>query len=384
MRKGAEFLCGFVDHETGLPLASVDLWEQQEGQHAYTAAATIGGCGRPPRWPPGTSPRARRSMPPQRPTDRRRDRADCSGATSTDASSRAQRRPLGRDRDRSRRGLRAEDSVPEPQHPIRRSDRSPARLLPGRARLAVRGARPASPQASCHGRRRGDGSRGALRRDLPAGGRHVRGREPVADLDTLARARPAAARRRAGHRRTLEWALSRRTGLDLLPEQVLPDGSPAWVLPLAWSHAMLLLAARPELAIVRRLDASRLTGSGPPVRSSGAAARAAAALRLPRLDRALPLLRPRPRQSLARRRRCTASSAGREVRIEAAPGGVSVEPLDDAIAAEVGWLLGAPARPRRRSGPGRAAEPVLAALARAARRVPAAARAGSVGDARLA
>lgn len=34
--------------------------------------------------------------------------------------------------------------------------------------------------------------------------------------------------------------------------------------------------------------------------------------------------------------------AGREVRIEAAPGGVSVEPSDEAIAREVGLLLGAP------------------------------------------
>ena len=34
--------------------------------------------------------------------------------------------------------------------------------------------------------------------------------------------------------------------------------------------------------------------------------------------------------------------AGREVRIEAAPGGVAVEPLDRAIEAEVSWLLGLP------------------------------------------
>jgi DNA-3-methyladenine glycosylase II len=33
---------------------------------------------------------------------------------------------------------------------------------------------------------------------------------------------------------------------------------------------------------------------------------------------------------------------GREVRIEAAPGGVAVEPFDDAIGREVAWLLGAP------------------------------------------
>ena len=41
------------------------------------------------------------------------------------------------------------------------------------------------------------------------------------------------------------------TPLGLLPEQVTDDGEPAWVVPLAWSHAMLLLAARPELDIVR-------------------------------------------------------------------------------------------------------------------------------------
>jgi GH15 family glucan-1,4-alpha-glucosidase len=32
---------------------------------------------------------------------------------------------------------------------------------------------------------------------------------------------------------------------------VTDDGEPAWVVPLAWSHAMLLLAARPELDAVR-------------------------------------------------------------------------------------------------------------------------------------
>ena len=35
--------CGFMDPETGLPLPSVDLWEQTDGQHSYSAAATYGG-----------------------------------------------------------------------------------------------------------------------------------------------------------------------------------------------------------------------------------------------------------------------------------------------------------------------------------------------------
>src|SRR5207237_350768 len=38
--------------------------------------------------------------------------------------------------------------------------------------------------------------------------------------------------------------------LGLLPEQVREDGSPVWVLPLTWSHAMFVLAARPELAAI--------------------------------------------------------------------------------------------------------------------------------------
>ena len=42
-RTAADFLCGFTDEETGLPLPSVDLWEQTDGQHSYSAAATYGG-----------------------------------------------------------------------------------------------------------------------------------------------------------------------------------------------------------------------------------------------------------------------------------------------------------------------------------------------------
>jgi GH15 family glucan-1,4-alpha-glucosidase len=55
----------------------------------------------------------------------------------------------------------------------------------------------------------------------------------------------------AGFERSLEYALSAQTELGLLPEQVTDEGEPAWVVPLAWSHAMLLLAARPELEVVK-------------------------------------------------------------------------------------------------------------------------------------
>jgi len=55
----------------------------------------------------------------------------------------------------------------------------------------------------------------------------------------------------AGWHRCVECVLARQTPLGLLSEQVTPEGRPAWVVPLAWSHAMLLLAASPELAILR-------------------------------------------------------------------------------------------------------------------------------------
>jgi GH15 family glucan-1,4-alpha-glucosidase len=50
----------------------------------------------------------------------------------------------------------------------------------------------------------------------------------------------------AGLERSLDYAHRAQTDLGLLPEQVTEDGEPAWVVPLAWSHAMLVLAARPS------------------------------------------------------------------------------------------------------------------------------------------
>jgi GH15 family glucan-1,4-alpha-glucosidase len=54
-----------------------------------------------------------------------------------------------------------------------------------------------------------------------------------------------------GHARALAYAERVATPLGLLAEQVTDDGTPAWVLPLAWSHAMFVLASRPELDLVR-------------------------------------------------------------------------------------------------------------------------------------
>lgn len=43
VRKGADYLVSRLDPETGLPEASMDLWEERFGQHVYSAAAVYGG-----------------------------------------------------------------------------------------------------------------------------------------------------------------------------------------------------------------------------------------------------------------------------------------------------------------------------------------------------
>lgn len=38
----ADFMCGYIDHETGLPSSSYDLWEEKFGSSTYTASAVYG------------------------------------------------------------------------------------------------------------------------------------------------------------------------------------------------------------------------------------------------------------------------------------------------------------------------------------------------------
>ncbi|KAL3694804.1 hypothetical protein R1sor_008455 [Riccia sorocarpa] len=43
VKRAGNFLTNFIDHETKLPRASMDLWEERLGQHLYSAAAVYGG-----------------------------------------------------------------------------------------------------------------------------------------------------------------------------------------------------------------------------------------------------------------------------------------------------------------------------------------------------
>jgi hypothetical protein len=253
VRRAADFLVGFVDPSTGLPLASIDLWEQRDGQHAYSAASVAGGlrCAAlaAGRHEPGLGARY--------------DAAAATVATAIDVH--LWDPPLGRHR-RAVNVARADEGgappgpafarpLPYSNRRLRSVDAVDARLdssLLGLAwPFAPFGVDSARVRATTDAVAAGLATpEGGLRRhegDTYAGGYEW----PLATL-WLGLARRALGDAEA-HTRALAHVCAQRTGLDLLPEQVRPDGSPAWVLPLGWSHAMLLVAARPELRLVEHL-----------------------------------------------------------------------------------------------------------------------------------
>jgi glucoamylase len=250
-RAAADFLCGFVDPETGLPLPSVDLWEQTDGQHSYSAAATYGGLA-------AAAAMARRHKPSLEQRYREageRVRAAIEEHLWSDEHGRYLRsRWVGRaDELGEKPPASFERSLRYPTKSVRSVDPEDARVDSSLLGLAwpFRAVDPASPRMRA--------TVEAVERELrtPEGGvlRH--------EDDDYAGGNPwlistlwlGLAERQAGddegHRASVEYALARQTSLGLLPEQVTRDGEPAWVVPLGWSHAMLILAARPELALVR-------------------------------------------------------------------------------------------------------------------------------------
>ena len=248
-RAAADFLCGFVDDDTGLPLPSVDLWEQTDGQHSYSAAATYGGLVTAGIDGDAARARARGALPPGRRARARGDRGaslergarrycDRAGSGARTSSARS-RLPRSTGSSGTRRRCAAS---------IARTRASTARSS---ARLAVSSGRSVVAPDARHdrgGRARAPARR---RRRPPARGRRLRRRQSVAHLDAVARARRATVRRR---RRSPRVDRVRARATDLArPASGAGHARrrpPAWVDPARLSHAMLILAARPELALV--------------------------------------------------------------------------------------------------------------------------------------
>lgn len=259
MRRGADFLLAFRDDATGLPRPSVDLWEERQGQHTYSAAAVYGGlC--------SAAKMARRQTPELAATYAEGAHA-VQQAIETQLWSDEHGRYL-----RSRRvGLEVagepplfDSGLPYPNRAVGAVEEVDATVDASLLGLSwpfgVVEADSPRMRATVEAIERGlveDGG-GVLRYpddDYRGGNAWI--------LTTLWL---GLHRRRAGDedglRQAVQFALSRQTKLGLLPEQVTREGEPAWVLPLTWSHAMLLLAARPELALVRDgSDAARILAS---------------------------------------------------------------------------------------------------------------------------
>ena len=250
-RAAADFLCGFMDDDTGLPLPSVDLWEQTDGQHSYSAAATYGGL-------VAAAAMATRHEPPL--AERYREMAERVRAAieehlwSEEHGRYLRSRWVGRSDELGEEPPAAFDRpLRYPTKSVRSVDREDPRVDSSLLGLCwpFRAVDPGSPrmQATVEAVERelrlADG--GVLRHedDDYAGG------NPWLISTLWLGLAERQAGDDAGHRASLGYALARQTSLGLLPEQVTRNGEPAWVVPLGWSHAMLILATRPELALVR-------------------------------------------------------------------------------------------------------------------------------------
>jgi GH15 family glucan-1,4-alpha-glucosidase len=215
-QRAADFLLGTIEQD-GLPVATADLWEERDGRHAFTAAAIVGGLR-------AAGAMARRHEPAL--------------ADSYDAAADVVRAAIERElwSDFHGRYLR---SLGDPTLDVSLLGLAwPfAAVDPGgdRMRATVAALR---EELGCPA--------GSLRRY--AGDTYAGGNQWV-----LAALWLGLWHRQVGDdeglQRALAYALKAQTKLGLLPEQVTDDGEPAWVVPLAWSHAMLLLTARPELPL---------------------------------------------------------------------------------------------------------------------------------------
>lgn len=216
-RRAAEFLLGTIEDD-GIPCATADLWEEREGRHAFTAAAIWGGLR-------AAASMARRHEPLL--------------SESYEAAAEVVREAIERELWSEFHG-RYLRSIGDPV-----LDVSLLGLAWPFAAVDPAGERMRATVAALEAEL-GDVEQGVARYagDTYAGGNNW----VLAALWLGLWCRQVGDI--GGLERSLEYAVRVQTTLGLLPEQVTDEGEPAWVVPLAWSHAMLLLAARPELEAV--------------------------------------------------------------------------------------------------------------------------------------
>jgi glucoamylase len=249
-RRAADFLFGFLDPDTGLPYPSVDLWEERQGEHAYSAAAVAGGLR-------AAAAMAARHEPPL--ADGYGEAARLLTAAieeqlwSEEHGRYLRSRWVGRpDGGGSRLPAAFAQCLPYPNRTVASADPVDATVDVALLGLGwpFAAVDPASPRmrATVAAIERAlvlpDGGVLRYEGDVYAGG------NPWILTTLWLGLWYRRVGDEAGYRRCLDYAIARQSETGLLPEQVTRDGEPAWVLPLTWSHAMLVLAARPELSLI--------------------------------------------------------------------------------------------------------------------------------------
>ncbi len=244
--KAAEFLMRFLDVDTGLPGMSWDLWEERFGEHAYSCAAVYAGLkaaglmakalrysDQALRWLEASM--AVREKIIEYFWDAGLDRFIRTGWVYANRNVYEERRLAGRPV-REVSGPRGYIT-----HEVFGDDTADASLLGLTFPFGV--IAPDDPRMQKTVRHLvdilanpGTGGIGRYQRDA-----YIGGNPWVVTTLWLGLFEGAAGNwdSAAGY---LRWALEHQTELGLLPEQVdCRNGRPAWVVPLAWSHAMYLL-----------------------------------------------------------------------------------------------------------------------------------------------
>lgn len=255
--KGADYLVSRLDSETGLPEASMDLWEERLGQHIYSAAAVYGGLQgaasfaqlkgevkRALEWSAAAA-RIRASIINHCWNDekrsyyrslqlavsdekyRRAQASGLSGAKIVDAKGYATYFVSYDDMaDVSLLGLAVPFQVVDPREPRMRETAERVEQ-----RLTVSGT-------------------GGLKRYEDD--EYIGGNPWILTTLWLAQYRIQSGETEKA-RPLLQWALEHTTETGLLPEQIDKEsGEPAWVVPLTWSHAMFVIAVHMLADVTRR------------------------------------------------------------------------------------------------------------------------------------
>jgi oligosaccharide amylase len=245
--KGAEFLAGFIDPDTGLPKPSVDLWEERNAQHTYSSAAVCAGLQAAASFARLMGEEAAAAAWEQA-AGRIASAIETLCWNEADSSFyRGLHLKVSRDEYERATRSGAEGSVTYTAkgYPVYRLKYDPIVDI---SLLGVSVPFGVLPPEHGYMRRLADTIERKLTSPRVGGIKryendpYIGGNPWILTTLWLAHYRTAVGQYEAA-RELLDWAVRHRTETGLLPEQVDKDtGAPAWIVPLTWSHAMFVLA----------------------------------------------------------------------------------------------------------------------------------------------